>query len=100
MTALALDLLTAALALPEKERLDLATRLLDSVHGETEPGWEESWAAELDRREEAAARDGDAGRTWSEVKAEIDRRLARVEREGVTGVDWEDVYAEMTAEAP
>ena len=77
MTAIALDLLSAALALPEEDRLDLATRLLDSVHGKAEEGRDDTVSAE--------------------IRAELDRRLESIERDGPVGVDWEDVNAEMMA---
>lgn len=75
MTAIALDLFSAALTLPEPERLELASRLIESVDGEAEAGWDEAWLAELDRREEAAAAGGDPGSSWADVKARVLGRL-------------------------
>ena len=43
-----------ALSLPPRERLELATELLDSVEGLTDPNWEAAWKPELDKRLEAA----------------------------------------------
>ena len=51
------DLLAEALQLPARERLNLATKLLDSVEGDEDPDWEAAWLAELDRRMEEAERD-------------------------------------------
>lgn len=75
MTAIAIDLLSAALALPEGERLELASRLIASVDGKAEPGWDDAWLAELDRREAESAGGPDAGTPWSEAKARILARL-------------------------
>ena len=69
------DLYDAALGLPESERLDLASRLLSSVAGPIEDGWDAAWLAELDRREEAALRGG-AGSPWAEVSVRVRARLA------------------------
>ncbi len=40
----------AALALPEKERAELALDLIDSLDGPAEKGVEEAWADEVDAR--------------------------------------------------
>jgi len=50
MPGTAPDLTTAALSLPEPERLALATRLLDSLHGPDDPDAESAWVAEAVRR--------------------------------------------------
>lgn len=50
MPATAPDLTTAALSLPEPERLALATRLLDSLHGPDDPDAEAAWLTEAVRR--------------------------------------------------
>ncbi len=44
------DLLAAALSLPEKERAELAGRLLESLDELPETEWEAKWVAESDRR--------------------------------------------------
>ena len=75
MTASELDLFSAALSLPEPERLELASKLIASVDGEADPDWDEAWLAELDRREQAVAAGGDPGSPWSDVKARILGRL-------------------------
>jgi len=76
MTAIALDLFSAALALPEPDRLELASRLIASVDGEAEAGWDEAWLAELDQREQAVAEGGDPGSSWADVKGRILGRLS------------------------
>ncbi|MEZ4302874.1 MAG: addiction module protein [Polyangiaceae bacterium] len=77
MTAIALDLFSAALALPDADRIELASRLLASVEGNTvDSDWDDAWLAELDQREQRAAADGDAGSSWADVKARVLSRLA------------------------
>ncbi|MDP2306310.1 MAG: addiction module protein [Pseudomonadota bacterium] len=68
------QVLDEAMQLPEKERRALAEELLDSVEGETEETWEESWLAELRRR---SAEGHDDARPWPEVQAEILRRIGK-----------------------
>jgi putative addiction module component (TIGR02574 family) len=71
---------SAALALPEKERADLAARLLDSLEPEESVEEEGSvtaaWQEEIRRRSKRIDRDGSPGTPWSEVKA---RLLARAQ---------------------
>jgi putative addiction module component (TIGR02574 family) len=55
-------LLAAALDLPTKERARIAHELivsLDDEEGEPDPGWEEAWRIEIERRLQAV-RDGTA----------------------------------------
>lgn len=66
-----------ALALPEQDRLALATELIDSVEGPEDPEWAAAWSTELDRRVAAADQTGDRGRPWDQVRAELLERLAR-----------------------
>ena len=44
---------TAALALPEEERAELALDLIDSLEGPADEGVEQAWADEVDARVEA-----------------------------------------------
>lgn len=71
MLARAKDLLSEALELPEKDRADLAGRLILSLHPRAEADVEAAWAKEIDRRldgfEERKAR----SRPWSTVKRSI-----------------------------
>ncbi|MEZ4296854.1 MAG: hypothetical protein R3B70_17950 [Polyangiaceae bacterium] len=76
MTAIALDLFSAALALPDADRIELASRLLASVEGNTvDSDWDDACRG-LDQREQRAAADGDAGSSWADVKARVLSRLA------------------------
>lgn len=75
MAVITLDLFSAALGLPEPDRLELASKLIASVDGDADPNWGESWLTELDRREEAVAAGGDPGSSWAEVKARLAARL-------------------------
>ncbi len=69
-----------ALGLPPEDRLALATELIDSVEGPADPGWDEAWLAELQRRTAAAdereARGEPRGIPWSEARARLLRQLA------------------------
>jgi putative addiction module component (TIGR02574 family) len=77
MTGKAHDLLSQALALPEVDRLDLATELIASVDGPADANWDAAWLAELDRRAQAAKERGLPAREWTEVRARILAKLAR-----------------------
>ena len=61
MTDAAKKPLEAANALPEDERLALASELIASVDGLPDGNWEPAWLAELDRRVEAALEEELAG---------------------------------------
>jgi putative addiction module component (TIGR02574 family) len=73
MTQSVLDLYEKASELPETDRAELAGLLLQSIEEELEPGVEEAWAAEIERR----MADYHAGRVktipWSEVRAQLHR---------------------------
>jgi putative addiction module component (TIGR02574 family) len=66
------DIFSAALALPEAERLELASHLIASVDAPGEPDWEEAWVDEIDRREQNAR---DPGAPWSDVRGRVLERL-------------------------
>ncbi len=70
------ELAQQALALDPRERLQLASELIDSVDGTVDREWADAWSAELDRRVSEANRTGDRGRPWSEVRADILAELA------------------------
>lgn len=76
MTRAAKQILDDALALPEEERLDLASELLASVDGPGDPDWDAAWLTELDRRAAAADRRGAPGEDWANVRARLLERLA------------------------
>ena len=54
MTGAAHKLLKDVLALSEDERLDLASEIIASVDGPSDPDWETAWLGALDRRADAA----------------------------------------------
>lgn len=71
MTAKAQRVLDEALALDAEERADLAASLLDSLEEPEDPGAEEAWAQEIERR----IREVEAGVVktipWSEARKRI-----------------------------
>lgn len=77
MTDAAKKLLEAASALPEEERLELASELIASVDGPPDADWESTWVAELDRRVEAARKRGELAPEWAEVRARLLSQLGR-----------------------
>jgi len=70
-------LLEAASALPEDERLELASELIASVDGPPDSDWESAWLAELDRRVQAARDKGHPAPEWGEVRARLLSQLGR-----------------------
>lgn len=77
MTNAARKLLEDALALPQDERLKLASEIIASVDGAQDVGWEDAWLAELDRRVAAATTRGESGSDWVDARARILRRLSQ-----------------------
>lgn len=77
MTGSARKLLQEVLALPEDERLELASEIIASVDGSPDADWEAAWLAELDRRADAAKARGETASEWSDVRARILKRLGR-----------------------
>jgi putative addiction module component (TIGR02574 family) len=77
MTDAAKKLLEAASALPEDERLELASELIASVDGPPDGDWESAWLAEPDRRAEAARDRGEPASEWSDVRARLLSQLGR-----------------------
>jgi putative addiction module component (TIGR02574 family) len=75
MTGSARKLLDEVLALPEDERLELASEIIASVDGPQEGDWEAAWLAELDRRAGAAKARGETAADWADVRARILKRL-------------------------
>jgi putative addiction module component (TIGR02574 family) len=73
---IARDLFAAALALPEEERLHLASELIDSVEEPHDVDWEGVWLEELERREQAVRAGGAEGSDWSEVRTRLVARLS------------------------
>ena len=69
MSATRESLLKAALALPDEDRVLLATQLMDSVSDDL-PGWsadDPEFLTELERR----SNDGTAGIPWESIKADL-----------------------------
>jgi putative addiction module component (TIGR02574 family) len=77
MTGPARKLLQDVLALPEDERLELASEIIASVDGPGDGDWEAAWLAELDRRAAAAKARGESASDWTDVRARILKRLSR-----------------------
>jgi putative addiction module component (TIGR02574 family) len=71
MLARAKDLLSEALELPEKDRADLAGRLILSLHPHAEPDVEAAWAKEIDRRLDGFEERKAASRPWSSIKRSL-----------------------------
>ena len=67
--------LAQALSLPERDRAEIAARLLESLDPETQSDVDEAWAAEIERR--CAAVDAGALTTsdWKDVRARIERDI-------------------------
>ena len=77
MSDAARKLLQEVLALPEDERLELASDIIASVEGPRDADWDDAWLAELDRRTEAAKTRGESGSDWTDVRSRILKRLGR-----------------------
>ncbi len=71
MLARAKSLLTEALQLPEKDRADLAGRLILSLHPHAEPDVEAAWEKEIDRRLDGFEKSKAKSRLWSSIKRSI-----------------------------
>lgn len=76
MSRNAARVLSDALQLPEQERLEIASELLESVEGCTDPEWRTSWEAELAERAERVRSGQEPVAEWDEVRARIAARLA------------------------
>ncbi len=68
-------ILQDALALPDDQRAELATRLLQSLDRVVDPDAEEAWAIEIERR--CAALDAGEAVTadWYDVRRRIEKEL-------------------------
>jgi len=69
---------SSALSLKQKQRAELALRLLGSLEPQPDPKAEAAWTKEIERR----AQELDDGKTktvsWSKVDAELGRRLRQI----------------------
>jgi hypothetical protein len=70
-------LLDDLLALPEADRLRIATELLASVRDSRDAEWDVQWTRELDARRTAAGRRAEAAPEWPAARARIAERLGR-----------------------
>jgi putative addiction module component (TIGR02574 family) len=68
-------LLEQVLSLPEHERAEIATRLLESLDPEAQQDVDEAWAAEIERRCAAVDAGTLATSDWTEVRARIERDI-------------------------
>jgi putative addiction module component (TIGR02574 family) len=73
MTKAAEVLLADALQLDVKARADLAAELLASLDGPSDPGAEEAWAAEIERRTKRLEAGTESVESWDETKRRIER---------------------------
>ncbi len=73
MSETAEEILKKALSLSESDRASLAGALIESLHGEADPGAEAAWDVEIGRR--VAELDAKAVTTvpWSQVRARLFR---------------------------
>jgi putative addiction module component (TIGR02574 family) len=75
MSQRAEQLLHDALRLPEQERAEMATKLIQSLDGEAESDVDAAWAVEIERRCAAL----DSGETvtsdWEDVRRRIERDI-------------------------
>jgi hypothetical protein len=76
MTDAARKLLDEVLALPEDDRVKIASEVLASLDGPPDADWDDAWLAELERRERAAKARGAPAPEWSQARARILARLA------------------------
>jgi len=69
------QVLNEALELPERDRAEVAARLIESLDHESEDDVDAAWATEIERR----CSDRDAGRTtgsdWEDVRQRIEREI-------------------------
>ncbi|HYG64032.1 MAG TPA: addiction module protein [Thermoanaerobaculia bacterium] len=75
MKSLRHHLLEQALQLPLDERAELASEILASLDGEPEPGAEEAWAREIERRAARVLSGESEGIPWEDVRQRIEREV-------------------------
>jgi putative addiction module component (TIGR02574 family) len=84
MLVRAKDLLSKALRLPEKDRADLAGRLILSLHPQADADVEKAWAKEIDRRLDGFDEHKARSRPWSSIKRSIhNTQRARARRKAL-----------------
>ncbi len=77
MTTAARKLLDEVLALPESDRLEIASEIIASVDGPPDADWEAAWSAELDKRVAAAQSRGEPASDWVSARGRILAGLGR-----------------------
>ena len=73
MTKAAEAVLADAMQLDVKARADLAAELLASLDGPSDPGAEQAWAAEIERRTRGLESGTEPVESWDETKRRIER---------------------------
>lgn len=77
MTKAAEALLADALRLDVKSRADLAAELLASLDGPDDPGAEQAWADEIQRRVQTLGTGAECIELWDDAKRRIARKIDR-----------------------
>ena len=67
----AVKLLDQAMHLPERDRAQLAARLIESLDSSTSAAVDAEWAAEISRRAKELDSGAVQGVTWSEARARV-----------------------------
>ena len=80
MTPAGRKLLARALALPESERLELASELIASADGPPDADWEAAWSKEIERRIKRADSGLSRGEDADVVLERIRKKLRRPRR--------------------
>jgi len=68
-------LLEQVLSLPENDRAEMATRILESLDPEAQRDVDEAWATEIERRCAAVDAGTLATSDWKDVRSRIERDL-------------------------
>ena len=71
MTKATETVLAEALQLDAKARAEIASELLTSLNGPPDPGAEQAWAAEIERRVKALEAGTEPLESWNDVKRRI-----------------------------
>ena len=75
MSAETADLLETALKLPEKDRAELAAKLLSSLDGPSDSDARSSWLAEIERRVEELDSGTAKPIPWGELRSRLEKRV-------------------------
>ena len=71
MTKTAKAVLVEALRLDVQARVEIASKLLASLDGPPDPGAEQAWAAEIERRVQALEAGTEPLESWNDIKRRI-----------------------------